>query len=63
VSNGQKQDPHYANERERLAEPAKQFRRETVSLGGTSELPVSDEVEFKADLDDDELGVKLKWKS
>jgi hypothetical protein len=47
---------------DRLAELAKQFRHGTVSLNG-NELLVSDQVEFKANLDDDELDVKLNWKS
>jgi amphi-Trp domain-containing protein len=47
---------------DRLAQLAEQLRNGTISLGEEDEpVSVPDDVRLKADLDDDNLEVELKW--
>jgi amphi-Trp domain-containing protein len=49
---------------EKLEQFAEQLRKGSVSLGEEEkQMAVADEVEFKADLDDDKLEVELKWEA
>jgi amphi-Trp domain-containing protein len=49
---------------DKLAQLAEQLRNGSISLGEESnQMTVADEVEFKADLDDDKLEVELKWEA
>jgi amphi-Trp domain-containing protein len=49
---------------DKLAQLAEQLRNGSIFLGEESnQMTVADEVEFKADLDDDKLEVELKWEA
>ncbi len=47
---------------DQLAQLAQQLRTGTISLGGEA-MTVPDEVKLKANLDDDELEIELKWET
>jgi len=47
---------------EKLEQFAQQLRKGSVSFGeDEKQMTVADEVEFKANLDEDKLEVELKW--
>ena len=47
---------------DKLVQLAEQLRNGKVSFEGEKgEVAVADDIEFKADLDDDELEIELKW--
>jgi amphi-Trp domain-containing protein len=47
---------------DRLTELAQQLRTGTISLGGDP-MTVANDVKLKANLDDDELEIELKWET
>jgi amphi-Trp domain-containing protein len=46
----------------RLAGLAQALRDGSVSLNGGPKVAVAEQVELKADLDDDELEIELRWR-
>jgi amphi-Trp domain-containing protein len=49
---------------DKLAQLAEQLRNGSLSFGGDKgEVAVSDNIEFKANLHDDELEIELKWEA
>lgn len=47
---------------DRLANLAQQLREGSISLEGGPKLPVAEQVELKAELQEDELELELKWR-
>ena len=46
---------------EHLGTLSKQLREGSVSIGDETKVPVAGDVEFKAELKDDEFELELKW--
>jgi amphi-Trp domain-containing protein len=49
---------------DKLVQLAEQLRNGSVTFGGDKgDVAVADSVEFKANLDDDEIEIELKWEA